>query len=70
MFGFVARLDKPIRVAFLLPAGTNRCLSLLGRSIAGAEELAARFNLKPRVDYIDSFKPDLLARELLARHAK
>ncbi|GGF55029.1 LacI family transcriptional regulator [Azorhizobium oxalatiphilum] len=59
----------PLRLVFLLPAGTNRFLGLLGRLIAsGAPDLAER-QIHAKVEYIKSFSPDLLARALL-QHGK
>lgn len=55
---------KPLRLAFLLPAGTNRFLGMLGRLIAGSQDQLASFNMRARVEYIESFKPDLLAQQL------
>ncbi|AMJ63952.1 LacI family transcriptional regulator [Bosea sp. PAMC 26642] len=55
---------KPLRLAFLLPAGTNRFLGLLGRLIGGSQDQLASFNMRARVDFIESFKPDLLAQHL------
>ena len=55
---------RPLKLAFLLPAGTNRFLSLLGRHIAAAQDQLASFNMRARVDYIESFKPELLAHQL------
>lgn len=55
---------KPLRLAFLLPAGTNRFLGMLGRLIGGSQDQLASFNMRARVDYIESFKPELLAQHL------
>jgi LacI family transcriptional regulator len=55
---------KPLRLAFLLPAGSNRFLTMLGRQIAGSRDQLASFNMRARVDHIESFKPDLLAQHL------
>ena len=55
---------KPMRLALLLPAGTNRFLGMLGRLVAGSHDQLASFNMRARVDYIESFKPDLLAQQL------
>ncbi|CAH1659211.1 LacI family transcriptional regulator [Hyphomicrobiales bacterium] len=55
---------KPLRLAFLLPAGSNRFLARLGRLVVEAQERLASFNMRARVDYIDSFKPELLAQHL------
>ena len=55
---------KPLRLAFLLPAGTNRFLGMLGQTIVRAQDKLASFNMRARVDYIESFRPELLAQEL------
>lgn len=55
---------KPLQLAFLLPAGTNRFLGMLGRLIGSSQSQLASFNMRARVDYIESFKPDLLAQQL------
>lgn len=55
---------RPLRLAFLLPAGSNRFLSMVGRQIAGSQDQLASFNMRARVDYIESFKPELLAQHL------
>lgn len=55
---------KPLRLAFLLPAGTNRFLNRLGRLVVESQERLASFNMRARVDYIDSFNPELLAQHL------
>ncbi|MFD2263184.1 LacI family DNA-binding transcriptional regulator [Lacibacterium aquatile] len=59
-----AQALRPLRLAFLLPAGTNRFLGLLGRLIASSQDQLASFNMRARVDYIESFKPELLAQQL------
>ncbi|PZN98050.1 MAG: LacI family transcriptional regulator [Hyphomicrobiales bacterium] len=55
---------RPLRLAFLLPAGGNRFLAMMGRLIGGSQEQLASFNMRARVDYIESFKPELLAQHL------
>ena len=55
---------KPLRLAFLLPAGGNRFLNRLGRLVIESQERLASFNLRARVDFIDSFNPELLAQHL------
>lgn len=55
---------QPMRLAFVLPAGTNRFLAGLGRLITGATDQLAGFNMRARVDFIESFNPDLLGRHL------
>jgi LacI family transcriptional regulator len=59
-----AMRPKPMRLLFLLPAGTNRFLSTLGQLIAHSEERLAPFNVHCQVDTIKSFNPELLARRL------
>ena len=59
-----AQALKPWRLAFLLPAGTNRFLAMLGRLIGASQDQLASFNMRARVDHIESFKPELLAQEL------
>src|SRR5262249_38763449 len=59
-----AQALKPWRLAFLLPAGTNRYLALLGRLIGASQDQLASFNMRARVERIESFKPELLAHEL------
>ncbi|WP_218823481.1 LacI family DNA-binding transcriptional regulator [Inquilinus limosus] len=60
-----ALAPKPMRVAFLLPAGTNRFLNMLGRLIAGAGPQLEPLHVRCRVEHIKSFNPDLLARALI-----
>jgi len=55
---------RPWRLAFLLPAGGNRFLGMLGRLIGGSQAQLASFNMRARVDTIESFKPELLAQHL------
>ncbi len=55
---------QAMRLAFLLPAGTNRYLGMLGRLIASSQERLASSHMRARVDFIESFKPDLLAQHL------
>lgn len=59
-------VQKPLRLVFLLPQGTNRFLGMLGRLIGEAGPLMASFNAKCRVEYIRSFSPEILARSLVA----
>ncbi len=57
---------KPLRLAFLLPAGSNRFLAGLGRLVVESRERLASFNIRARLDHIDSFNPELLAQHLRA----
>lgn len=55
---------RPLRLAFLLPSGTNRYLGMLGRFIGSSQDRLASFNMRARVAHIDSFQPELLAQHL------
>ncbi len=57
---------KPLRLAFLLPAGGNRFLGMLGRLIGSSQAQLASFNMRARVEHIESFRPELLAQHLKA----
>ena len=59
-----AQALKPWRLAFVLPAGTNRFLNMLSRLIGTSQDQFASFNMRARVEQIESLKPDLLAHEL------
>jgi len=59
----------PMELAFLLPAGTNRYLRMLGDSIAGAGDAMAPYHVRCRVHYIDSFEPARVAAAL-RRHGR
>lgn len=54
----------PMSLVFLLPAGTNRYLRMLGDSIAGASDVLAPYHVQCRVQYIDSFDPERVAAAL------
>lgn len=59
----------PMELAFLLPAGTNRFLRMLGDGIAGAGDAIAPFHVHCRVHTIDSFDPVRVAAAL-RRHGR
>ena len=59
----------PMQLAFLLPAGTNRYLRMLGDAIAGAHDAVAPYNVRCRVHFIDSFDPARVA-SALRRHGR
>lgn len=54
----------PTELAFLLPAGTNRYLRMLGDSVGAAAEALLPYNVRCRVHYIDSFDPARVAASL------
>lgn len=62
----------PMELVFLLPAGTNRYLRMLGDSISGAGDALVPYNVHCRVHHIDSFDPEQVAGALRrhARHAQ
>ena len=69
--GYVDESDERIRdvrplaqISFILPQGTNRYITMLGRMISEMAPQLERFSIKPTVEYIDSFNPDLLAKTL------
>lgn len=59
----------PMQLAFLLPAGTNRYLRMLGDSVGGASDALAPYNVQCRAHFIDSFDPARVA-DALRRHGK
>lgn len=66
---WAAMAPKPLRLAFLIPEGSNRFLRMLGDLIGYSHEHWAPFNVRCQTEYIESFNPDALARELL-KHGK
>jgi LacI family transcriptional regulator len=59
----------PMELAFLLPAGSNRYLQMLGDTIGFLQESMAPFNVRCRRHLIDSFDPQQVAAALL-RHGR
>jgi LacI family transcriptional regulator len=55
----------PMDLAFLLPAGTNRFLRMLGDSVQGAGDALAPYNVRCHAHYVDSFDPARVAAALL-----
>lgn len=62
---YEALSPSPMRIAFLLPKGTNRFINMLGDTINYSQESWAPFNVKSRVEYIEGFNPQLLAARLI-----
>lgn len=54
---------KPMRLSFLLPAGTNRYLNMLG-DYASAHDQAGPFNTQCRCRFVEGFDPHILANAL------
>lgn len=61
----LARRPKPERIEFLLPAGTNPYLRMIGDYIDFAKEQLAPFNVRARCHFIEGFNPAVLAERLL-----
>jgi LacI family transcriptional regulator len=61
---YATQARTPMRLVFLLPAGSNRFLTLLGQLIAQSQQHFRAFGMSARVEFIRSFSPDLLARAL------
>lgn len=59
----------PMSLVFLLPAGTNRYLRMLGDCIAGASDVLLPYHVHCKVHYIDSFDPARVAAAI-RRHAR
>lgn len=60
---------SPMELVFLLPAGSNRYLRMLGDYIGYAQDSLTPFNVRCRQHLIDSFDPKNVAEALL-RHGK
>ena len=65
-----ALAPKPLRLAFLIPEGSNRFLRMLGDLIGSAQEHWAPFNVRCRAEFIEAFDPEALARQLLRHGAR
>ncbi len=61
---FEALRPKPLRLAFLLPAGNNRYLRMLGEYIASTGEQFAPFNVICQCRFVEQFDPRALAAAL------
>ena len=59
-----ALAPQPLRLSFLLPAGTNRFIRMLGDMVGYSEEHWAPFNVRCRTEFIESFDPHELAAAL------
>ena len=56
---------QPMRLVFLLPAGTNRFLNMLGDFVRIAHEQFEPFNVQCRCRFIEGFNPQVLVDNLL-----
>ena len=62
---YAAIRPAPLRVVFLLPAGTNRFIRMLGDFIDFAGDELAPFNVRCKHVFIEGFNPAALAESLL-----
>jgi LacI family transcriptional regulator len=60
-----AKPARPLKIEFLVPAGTNRYLRMLGDYIEFAHNQWAAQGMRCRVHYVESFNPNELAARLL-----
>lgn len=60
---------QPMRLSFLLPAGHNRFIRMLGDMVGYAQEHFVPFNVRCRTEFIASFDPQELAAAL-RRHGR
>ena len=60
---------RPMRLSFLLPAGHNRFIRMLGDMVGYSQEHWTPYNVRCRSEFIESFNPQALA-DALRRHAK
>lgn len=62
---YKALRPQPMRLTFLLPAGTNRYLNMLGDHVQIAREQLEPFNVQCRSRFIEGFNPQVLVDNLL-----
>lgn len=56
---------QPMRLVFVLPAGSNRFLNMLGDIVSIAHEQFEPFNVQCRCRFIEGFNPHVLVKSLL-----
>jgi LacI family transcriptional regulator len=66
---YEALRPKPMRLAFLLPTGTNRDLRMLGEHISSSDDRLSAFNITSHCHFFEGFNPEALARSL-RHHAR
>lgn len=64
-----ATAPRPMRLSFLLPAGNNRFIRMLGDMVHYSQEHWTPFNVRCRTEFIESFNPHELAAAL-RRHGQ
>lgn len=66
---YAALRPKPMRLTFILPAGTNHYLRMLGAAIARPQAQYQAYNVECRCVFVDSFNVQALA-EAIAYHSR
>ena len=61
---YEALRPRPMRLAFLLPSGSNRYLRMLGEHISAAGDHLRAFNVTSHCYFVEGFNPRALARSL------
>lgn len=61
---------RPMRLSFLLPAGNNRFIRMLGDMVHYSQEHWTPFNVRCRTEFIESFNPHELAAALRRHGAR
>ncbi len=64
-----AAAPRPMQLIFLLPAGNNRFIRMLGDMVGYSQEHWTPFNVQCRTEFIESFDPQALVAAL-RRHGK
>jgi LacI family transcriptional regulator len=62
---FQALKPPPTPITFLLPAGTNRYLTMLGETVAYMKDQLVPYNVRCSTHFIEGFNPKVLAERLL-----
>jgi LacI family transcriptional regulator len=65
--GQLAQVGRPapLQLSFLLPAGSNRYLRMLGETVSYSADQLAPYNVRCRVHQVEGFNPQVLAERLL-----
>lgn len=62
---FAALAPEPMQLAFVLPAGTNRYLRMLGDTVMFLRDQWRHFHVQCRVEFVEGFDPQALSASLL-----
>jgi LacI family transcriptional regulator len=61
---------KPLRLKFLIPEGSNKFLQMLGDVITYSQDHWAPYRVRCQAEYIESFNPEALAKQLINQGKK